>query len=145
MIKIKYNNSDIFEEVNFSRNGKLVTISPTLPHYTGFTTWRLDGVTQLGDFSDFKTVYNSNGYEITYSNDGSVYKETPQPTEEELKRQALLSEKAELESWLRDHDYVGVKIATGRASISEYADVIAEMNEKANRINEINKLLSEHT
>ena len=49
----------------------------------------------------------------------------------------LLQEKAELESWLSSHDYIGTKIATGRATIEEYASEIAEMTEKANRINEI--------
>ena len=51
----------------------------------------------------------------------------------------LSKEYEELEVWMRQHDYVGVKIATGRATIEEYADVIAEMKEKANRINEIRK------
>lgn len=139
MIKIKYNNSDIFEEVTFSRNGNLVTITPTIQNTSGFCTYRLNGK-QLGDFSDFDTIYKIDGNSVTYSNDGSVYVEQ-QPTEEELRRQVLLSEKAELEQWLNNHDYVGVKIATGRASISEYADVIAIMSEKAERINEINKLL----
>lgn len=144
MIKIKYNNSDIFEEVNFSRNGNLVTIKPTTVNTSGFITYRLTGE-QLGVFSDFNTVYKVDGDSITYSNDGSVYVEPPKPTEEELQRKALLSEKSELEQWLKAHDYIGVKIATGRASISDYQEEISLMNEKANRINEINKLLSEHT
>lgn len=54
----------------------------------------------------------------------------------------LSKEYEELEVWMRQHDYVGVKIATGRATIEEYADVIAEMKEKANRINEIRKELN---
>ena len=141
MIKIKYNNRNIFEEVSFTRNGNLVTMSPTTPNTNGFTTWKLDGKTQLGDFSDFTTVYNVDGESVTYSNDGSVYVEPPKPTEEELRRQALQSEKAELEAWLKAHDYIGVKIATGRATIEEYADDIALMNEKAERINEIDALL----
>ena len=53
----------------------------------------------------------------------------------------LIAEKAELEAWLSAHDYIGVKIATGRATIDDYATEIAEMTEKANRINEINELL----
>lgn len=68
-----------------------------------------------------------------------------EPTNDELIKQSLITEKSDLERWLKEHDYVGVKIATGRASISEYADVIAEMNIKAERINEINKILNEHT
>lgn len=145
MIKIKYKNQETFEEVNFSLNGNLITISPTFPNYTGFTTWRLDGVTQLGDFSDFNTIYKIDGDSITYSNDGSVYIEPPKPTEEEVIRQSLLNEKSELETWLKAHDYIGVKIATGRATISDYQEEIDLMNIKANRINEIDKLLNEHT
>ena len=53
----------------------------------------------------------------------------------------LLQEKTELEAWLKSHDYIGVKIATGRATVDDYVDEIALMTEKANRINEIDKLL----
>ena len=54
----------------------------------------------------------------------------------------LSAEKAELEAWLKAHDYIGTKIATGRATIDEYATEIAEMTEKAERINEIDALLN---
>lgn len=142
MIKIRYNNKSTFEEVSFSRSTNLVTITPTAPNPSGFTTWKLDGKTQLGDFSDFTTVYKVDGDSVTYSNDGSVYVEPPKPTEEELRRQALQTEKAELEAWLKDHDYIGVKIATGRATIDDYAVEIALMTEKAERINEIDAMLN---
>ena len=142
MISIKYNNRNTFEDVNFIRNGNLVTMTPTTPNTSGFTTWKLDGVTQLGDFSDFTTVYKVDGESVTYSNDGSVYIEPPKPTEEELGKRALQSEKAELEAWLSAHDYIGVKIATGRSSIDDYADEIAMMTAKAERINEIDALLN---
>ena len=62
-------------------------------------------------------------------------------TEAELTRINLQIEKANLEAWLSAHDYIGVKIATGRATIDDYADEIALMTEKAERINEIDKLL----
>ena len=101
----------------------------------------MDGKTQLGDFSDFTTVYKVDGDSVSYSNDGSIYIEPPKPTEEELKRQELEEEKALLETWLKEHDYIGTKIATGRATIEEYSDIIAEMTEKAERINEIDRLL----
>ena len=142
MIKIRYNNKKSFEDVSFYRNNNVVTITPTTPNTSGFTTWRMDGKTQLGDFSDFTTVYKVEGDSVSYSNDGSIYVEPPKPTEEELKRQALLSEKAELEAWLKDHDYIGTKIATGRATLEEYSAEIALMNEKANRINEIDRELN---
>ena len=141
MIKIKYNNKNTFEDVSFSRLNNLVTMTPTSPNPSGFTTWKLDGVTQLGDFSDFTTVYRVDGESVTYSNDGSIYVEPPKPTEEEMRRQALQTEKAELEAWLKAHDYIGVKIATGRATIEEYAIEIKEMTDKANRINEIEAIL----
>lgn len=141
MIRIRYNNRNGFEDVNFTRNGNLVTMSPTTPHTSGFTTWKLDGKTQLGDFSDFTTIYRVDGESVTYSNDGSVYVEPPKLTEEKLRRQALQTEKAELEAWLSAHDYIGVKIATGRATIDDYATEIAEMTEKAERINEIDVIL----
>ena len=142
MIKIKYNNSNTFHEIGFSRTENKVTLKGNIPVSTsGFTTWKLDGKTQLGDFSGFTTVYKVDGESVTYSNDGSVYIEPPKPTEEELRRQALQTEKAELEAWLKEHDYIGVKIATKRATVEDYATEIEEMTEKANRINEINDLL----
>ena len=142
MISIRYNNRNSFEDVNFTRNGNLVTMTPTIPNKSGFTTWKLDGKTQLGDFSNFTTIYKVDGESVTYSNDGSVYIEPPKPTEEELRKRALQTEKAELEAWLKAHDYIGVKIATGRATIDDYADEIALMTEKAERINEIDALLN---
>lgn len=142
MIKIKYNNKKSFEEVSFSKDNNVVTMTPTTPNTNGFTTWGMDGITQLGDFSDFTTVYKVDGDSISYSNDGSVYAEPPKPTEEELRRQALAGEKAQLESWLKAHDYIGTKIATGRATVEEYASEIALMAEKANRINEIDRELN---
>ena len=141
MIKIKYNNKESFKEVSFFRNNNVVTITPTTPNTNGFTTWKMDGKTQLGDFSDFTTVYKVDGDSVSYSNDGSIYVEPPKPTEEELKRQALVEEKAQLETWLKEHDYIGTKIATGRATIEEYSDIIAEMTENAERINEIDNQL----
>ena len=142
MIKIEYNNNKSFEEVSFSRNNSVVAVTPTTPNTNGSTTWRMGGKTQLGDFSDFTTVYKVDGDSISYSNDGSVYAEPLKPTEEELRRQALVGEKAQLESWLKAHDYIGTKIATGRATVEEYASEIALMTEKTNRINEIDRELS---
>ena len=92
MIKIKINASDEIREVTFSWHSEHVielggiADAPT----TGFTTWRMDGVTQLGDFSDYTTVYRTLDNAVQLSNDGSVYNEPvvpepgePQPTQEE--------------------------------------------------------------
>lgn len=59
----------------------------------------------------------------------------------EEEKSKLIEEKAELEAWLKAHDYIGVKIATGRATVEEYATEIEEMTDKANRINEIEAIL----
>lgn len=77
-----------------------------------------------------------------YINGELVLDEVKLAEQEALKeKDKLLQEKAELESWLSSHDYIGTKIATGRATIEEYATEIAEMTAKANRINEIDKEL----
>ena len=55
------------------------------------------------------------------------------PTELDKKRQELW----ETEQWLRDHDYIGTKIATGRGTIEEYAEEIAEMNVKAKAVEDL--------
>lgn len=62
-------------------------------------------------------------------------------TTNELRKMELENEKSELDQWLHDHDYIGVKIATGRATVEEYATEIALMTEKANRINAIEEEL----
>lgn len=72
-------------------------------------------------------------------NKGEYYEVIPIP--EPTKKELLQWEKRELESWLSSHDYVGTKIATGRATIEEYKDIIDEMKIKAERINEIEELL----
>lgn len=86
---------------------------------------------------DFDETKNLSCYKV---NDGVVSFDSEK--EERINYiNSLINEKAELESWLKDHDYIGTKIATGRATIEEYSDIIAEMTDKAERINEIDRLL----
>lgn len=87
---------------------------------------------QIADIAKF---CNSNGTCHLFCVDENNYeiRENPKNNSKVL----LKIEKAELESWLRDHDYIGTKIATGRATVADYAEEIAEMTVKANRINEI--------
>ena len=73
--------------------------------------------------------------------DKNKLSETIAKEEQDKTKKELLSEKAQLETWLKEHDYIGTKIATGRATVEEYATEIAEMTEKAERINEIDRLL----
>ena len=73
---------------------------------------------------------------IKSNGDGSyeiVAIEAPALTEQEKVEREL----RETNAWLSSHDYIGIKIATGRATVDEYASEIAEMKEKADRINEL--------
>jgi polyhydroxyalkanoate synthesis regulator phasin len=49
----------------------------------------------------------------------------------------------ETESKLRALDYIGVKIATGRATIEEYAEEIAEMSRLADKVNQLRAEIKE--
>ena len=86
---------------------------------------------------DFDETKNLSCYKV---NDGFVSFDSEK--EERINNiNSLINEKVELESWLKNHDYIGTKIATGRATVEEYATEIEEMKEKAERINEIDRLL----
>lgn len=91
--------------------------------------------TRMADFCN-----STMSYQI--EDKGEYYEIVERITEEPSKKELLEREKAELEAWLKDHDYIGVKIATGRATIDEYATEIALMTEKAERINEIDRELN---
>ena len=56
-------------------------------------------------------------------------------------RHELLRELKSLHFWLSDHDYIGVKIATGRATIEDYAEEISLMSQYASRVSEIEDIL----
>lgn len=83
MILIKFNDSPAKLPATFSRTSEhIVTLTGiTEPNTGGFTTWRLDGVTQLGDFSGYTTIYRQLDDGIQLSDDGSVWVE-PEPLPE---------------------------------------------------------------
>lgn len=89
MIRIKFNGSDELLEAGFTRiSDHVVELYGVTKAPSGFTTWRMDGVTQLGDFSDYTTVYRVLDNAVQLSDDGSVYVEPevpgePKPTQEE--------------------------------------------------------------
>ena len=130
MIKIKYNNSNIFEEVTFSKVGNIVSLKGTKENNSGFKTYRMSGE-QLGDFSDYITTYRILDDEVQYSNDGSIwvepipYEPTPEEQINALKRE------------LEKYDYIGVKIAMGVATKEEYADEIAHTEELREQIRQL--------
>lgn len=81
------------------------------------------------------------GFDIIFNGDGWEYVKQPEPetpkpyepTELDLLRQELW----EIEQWFDKHEYIGTKIATGRGTREEYADEIAEMSNKAKRVDEL--------
>ena len=60
---------------------------------------------------------------------------------EQENKQSLAQELSQCESRLKELDYIGTKIATGRATKEEYLTEIEEMNNLATRINEIREAL----
>lgn len=81
MIKIKFNDRENFEEVTFSRlSNNIVALYGATENSSGFSTYRLSGE-QLGDFSDYTTIYRLLDGEVQYSNDGSVYVEPQTPSQ----------------------------------------------------------------
>ena len=113
---------------------------------SGFTMY-LDNGMEVGNYEDFTTVYLvKDETTIQYSNDGSVYVEPepipiPEPyvpTEEELAEIERQNKIAQINSQIgvidaefANLDYIGIKIATGRATLEEYVTEIARMNELA--------------
>lgn len=106
----------------------------------------------------YTTVYKVDGSTVVLSNDGSVYTEpvsepdpvTPELTEEQKQEQERLAKVAETESKIaaidaefKTLDYIGIKIATGRATIDEYKDEIARMTELADEKNELETKLTD--
>lgn len=99
--------------------------------------YRVDEVPEE-TFVEWAAICNEDGTKHIDLIDGVYYIKANEPPSE---KETLEQEKYELEMWLRQHDYIGVKIATERATVEEYAAEIAEMTEKAARINGINKIL----
>lgn len=93
------------------------------------------------DSTDIVPPEAKEGYDIVFNGAGWEYKEIEKepepepyvPTELEKKQQELW----EAEQSLRELDYIGVKIATGRATIEEYADEIADMSRLADKVNKL--------
>lgn len=103
-------------------------------------------------FSGFTTIYKEDDMTVTYSDDGSVYVEpvvepTPEPVEltDEQKAEIAKMEKirelesqiAEVDAEFKTLDYIGIKIATGRAMIDDYKPEIEKMTELADKKNEL--------
>ena len=91
-----------------------------------------------GGLLNLKSPVNNPDYiEITEQE----FNEMSKPKEPTAKQKAVIEKNAriaELHAKLNELDYIGVKIATGRATREEYADKIALMSAYANEINLLN-------
>ena len=118
-----------------------------VPQTTSGFSFYLDNDMMVGDYSEFTTIYRViDSNTIQYSNDSSIYVEpepipVPEPyvpTEEELAEIARQEKIAQIQSQIMEIDaefatldYVGIKIATGRATVEEYKTEIDRMSELA--------------
>lgn len=140
--------------INNHESGTIIPLSQHIIEVNGLNKSQngfilyLDNGTPIGDYSKFTYFYRVIDAEklvYQYSDDGSTYVEpiiiepiVIEPTEEELRvakineqLSALYSQLSEIESDFSKLDYVGIKIATGRATIEEYSKEIELMNELA--------------
>ncbi len=143
---IKFSNNASFEVKIKKINDTLIKVFDPIPVISGFIYYLDEKLTQeVCNCNEFKTVYKAELDGIIYSNDGSVYSEPVieepvviEPTAEELAAIARQQEIANINMQLaaidlefEQLDYIGTKIATGRATIDEYSEQIARMTELA--------------
>lgn len=97
--------------------------------------------------TDIEPPEDKEGFRIKWNGASWEYEEIQtepeiepyEPTEADRKRERLY----QIEEEFRRLDYIGIKIATGRATVEEYAQEIARMEELAEEKNEIMSELAE--
>ncbi len=165
MDKIK-TEEGIYDINSIVHNGNILRISLVGDNIP--TTFdRIDVTTQSGEiyatFEGFTTIYSHDDNILELSNNESVKQDEdniediidiPETTIEltdeqkaEIERQNKINEINSriysIDNEFKSLDYIGIKIATGRATIDEYADDIARMTELADEKNELENELKE--
>lgn len=86
MLILRYKKLKTPYEVEFSRiSGNVVQVLGDIPEkLAGFELYRPDGITLLGDYAAYKTVYRTVDGGLQFSDDGSVYPEIPQTEKKTL-------------------------------------------------------------
>lgn len=92
----------------------------------------------LQDYINLSDFATKKGMIVVDTGDGWEAVEPPPPS----RKEQLIAERNTLMIRLSELDYIGVKIATGRATMEEYAAEIEEMKASADRINEIDAELA---
>jgi len=83
------------------------------------------------------------GFKVKWDKEKQVWEYEEEKKEPEpqpyvpTEKDKLQEELWDAENKLREMDYIGTKIATGRATIEEYADKIALMSELAQKVDEL--------
>ena len=60
-----------------------------------------------------------------------------------MTREQIEAEIRALDALMREKDYIGIKIAMGRATVEEYAEEIAESDRMAAKKNELRAMLKQ--
>lgn len=135
-------------------------VSEVPESYKGTFELLTESDTVYADIEGYDTIYKIDNNVVILSNDNSVYPETVIttniPTESvelseeqkaEIERQNKINEVNSqiyaINNEFKDLDYIGIKIATGRATIDEYTEEIARMTELADKKNELENELKE--
>lgn len=103
----------------------------------------IEGQSKCDEYSALAKWCNENRAMMEDKGDYYEVVAIPEPSEEEKHKSELLAEKSQLEAELKSMDYIGTKIACGRATREEYEEEITRMNECAERINAINEELKD--
>jgi hypothetical protein len=87
MIRVKFTNETIYHNVSFTRTEEhVVTLKGSdallqKSNTSGFCTYKSHTDTQLGDFTNYNTVYRVTDTFIQYSDDGSTWEEPTRSVE----------------------------------------------------------------
>ena len=101
-------------------------------------------VTDWDEYTQCAVWCNQQGGSAAIEDKGDYYEVVDLSlSDDEQEIQDLESERFDVMAKLEALDYIGVKIATGRATADEYSEEIALMTEYASRINEIDTRLAE--
>lgn len=92
--------------------------------------------------TDKKPLKEKEGFIVYWDEEVGLwgYKEVQQDKEENkepTELEKLYQQLSEAESWLSMHDYIGIKIATGRATVEDYKKEIALMDEYTKKVNDL--------
>lgn len=128
--------------------------------YKGIFELLTESGTVYADIEGYDTIYKIDDNVVILSNDNSIYPETfitvdtstdsielSEEQKAEKERQNKINEVNSqiyaIDNEFKDLDYIGIKIATGRATIDEYTEEIARMTELADKKNELENELKE--